>query len=128
VTRAMTRAQRAVLSALADRGKFVSAQDIHGRLRAKGDATGLTSVYRALQALAEAGEVDVLRSASGEAVYRRCETTSHHHHLVCRACGHAVEVAGPGVERWAVRTAQAHGFQDVGHTVEVYGTCPDCAR
>ena len=38
----------------------------------------------------------MLRSADGEAVYRRCTSGEHHHHLVCRSCGRTVEVAGPG--------------------------------
>jgi Fe2+ or Zn2+ uptake regulation protein len=42
-----------------------------------------------------AGEVDILRNADGEATYRRCSTTEHHHHLVCRHCGTAVDIQGP---------------------------------
>jgi Fur family ferric uptake transcriptional regulator len=61
-----------------------------------------------------------------ESVYRRC-STGHHHHLVCRSCGRTVEVEGAAVERWAARTAEANGFADVSHTLEVFGTCPACA-
>jgi Fur family ferric uptake transcriptional regulator len=121
-----TKAQRAVITALADTSRFVSAQEIHARLRGNGDSTGLTSVYRALQSLAESGDVDVLRTDAGEAAYRRCETDQHHHHLVCRDCGRVIEVAGRGVERWALQTASEHGFRDISHTVEVFGSCPDC--
>ena len=39
---------------------------------ARGENVGLSTVYRTLQALADAGEVDVLRTEDGEAVYRRC--------------------------------------------------------
>ncbi len=39
-----------------------------------------------------------------------------------------MEVEGPEVERWANRTASKHGFVEVVHTVEVHGTCADCAR
>jgi Fur family ferric uptake transcriptional regulator len=123
----VTRAQRAVLSVLADGGPFLSAQEIHARLRSAGDRTGLTSVYRAVQLLVDDGAVDVLRSTSNETVYRRCASTRHHHHLVCRQCGVAVEVGGSGVERWAAGTAKTHGFRDVSHLVEVFGTCPACA-
>src|SRR3712207_9181622 len=80
---------------------------------------------RALQALAEDGEVDVLRGADGEAVYRRCSPV-HHHHLVCRSCGATVEVADAPVERWAARVAAEHGFADVDHQVEVFATCATC--
>lgn len=106
---------------------FTSAQDLHARLRQRGDRVGLATVYRALQSLAEDGAVDVLRTDDGEALYRRC-STSHHHHLVCRVCGRTVEVEGRPVERWAVQVAAEHGFADVDHVVEVFGTCADCAR
>lgn len=97
-------------------------------LKHRGDSVGLTTVYRTLQALADAGEVDVLRTDEGESVYRRCSTDDHHHHLVCRHCGSAVEVEGPVVEKWADAIATEHGFVDVAHTVEIFGTCGVCAK
>jgi len=123
-----TRQRAAVAAVLADTEDFRSAQELHAILRDRGERVGLTTVYRTLQALADAGELDLLRSAEGETVYRRCSSEAHHHHLVCRKCGRTVEVEGPDVERWAEKVGAAHGFVDVTHTVEVFGTCPDCAR
>ncbi|RLV51353.1 transcriptional repressor, partial [Aeromicrobium phragmitis] len=31
------------------------------------------------------------------------------------------------VERWADAVAEDHGFRDVEHTLEIFGTCGDCA-
>ena len=121
-----TRQRRAVAAALAEFDDFRSAQEIHEALRAAGDNVGLSTVYRALQAMAEAGELDTLRSEAGEAVYRRC-SGSHHHHLVCRSCGATVEVEGPTVERWTRSVAAAHGYADVSHTLEIFGTCTRCS-
>ena len=121
-----TRQRKAVAAALGDSDVFRSAQDIHAALRSRGDDVGLTTVYRTLQALADAGEVDVLRTPDGESVYRQC-STGHHHHLVCRGCGRTVEIEGPAVEIWAVKTAKAHGFAEVEHTLEIFGVCQDCA-
>ena len=104
---------------------FRSAQEIHDLLGRRGDPVGLATVYRTLQRLAEAGEVDMLRSEDGEAIYRRCSDT-HHHHLVCRTCGATVEVEGPAVERWTSSIAGEHGYSDVSHNLEIFGTCPDC--
>lgn len=120
-----TRQRRAVAAALQEFDDFRSAQEIHEALRATGDNVGLSTVYRALQAMAEAGELDMLRSEAGEAVYRRC-SGSHHHHLVCRSCGATVEVEGPTVERWTRSVAAAHGYADVSHTLEIFGTCGRC--
>jgi Fur family ferric uptake transcriptional regulator len=121
-----TRQRRAVAAALRSSEEFRSAQEIHDALRHDGENVGLSTVYRTLQALADSGEVDTLRTDDGEALYRRC-STGHHHHLVCRVCGRTVEVEGPAVERWAAGVANQHGFADVSHSVEVFGTCPDCA-
>ena len=96
--------------------------------RPRAHKVGLATVYRALQTLADQGEVDVLRTDDGESVYRRCSTGAHHHHLVCRSCGRTVEVEGPTVERWADAVSAEHGFRDVTHTLEIFGTCSDCAR
>ena len=121
-----TRQRRAVAAALQDSEEFRSAQEIHESLRSGGATIGLSTVYRALQAMADTGEVDMLRSEGGEAVYRRC-STSHHHHLVCRTCGATVEVEGPTVERWTRWVAAAHGYADVSHTLEIFGTCGRCS-
>ncbi len=121
-----TRQRTAVARLLDNTGDFRSAQEIHDELRRGGEGIGLTTVYRTLQSLADAGEIDVLRIGSGEAVYRRC-SSHHHHHLVCRHCGHTVEVEGPAVERWAEKVAVEHGFAEISHTVEIFGRCPDCA-
>jgi len=122
----MTRQQTAVARALEQAAGFQSAQALHDALRSAGDKVGLTTVYRHLQSLADAGEVDVLRTDDGETAYRRCAADDHHHHLVCRSCGDTVEVTGPAVEAWAAEVASKHGFTDVTHTVEVFGTCRAC--
>jgi Fur family transcriptional regulator, ferric uptake regulator len=123
-----TRQQLALEQVLAACTDFRSAQDLHAQLRSGGARVGLTTVYANLRGLAESGAVDTLRTDTGETLFRRCESGAHHHHLVCRECGRTVEVAGPAVERWADRVAQAEGFVDVRHTVEIVGTCGACIR
>ncbi|KIH98523.1 Fur family transcriptional regulator [Streptomonospora alba] len=123
----MSTRRETVRQALNESTGFRSAQDLYANLRSEGSKIGLTTVYRALQALSDSGEIDVLRTDDGEAVYRACITDTHHHHLVCRDCGKAVEVEGPQVERWAEAMGTQHGFTDVTHTVEVFGTCAACA-
>ncbi|TQN31090.1 Fur family zinc uptake regulator [Haloactinospora alba] len=115
-----------VRRALNDSTGFRSAQDLYADLRGAGSKIGLTTVYRALQALSDSGEIDVLRTDDGEAVYRACATEAHHHHLVCRKCSTAIEVEGPTVEAWAANVGAQHGFSDVTHTLEVFGTCAEC--
>ncbi|WP_066904368.1 Fur family transcriptional regulator [Millisia brevis] len=123
--RRSTKQRAAIVGLLEEIDEFRSAQDLHEKLRSRGEGIGLTTVYRALQALADEHAVDVVRTDSGESMYRRC-STGHHHHLLCRECGKAIEVAGPAVERWAAAIAAEHDFTDVTHTIEIFGTCADC--
>jgi len=121
-----TRQRAAIAAALAECDEFMSAQQLHELLRQRGNPVGLTTVYRSLQALGEAGEVDLLVNDDGETMYRRC-SAHHHHHLVCRDCGRTIEIAGPAVENWADAMAAEHGFTDISHTLELFGRCPACS-
>ena len=123
-----TRQKRALAAVLDTSEGFRSAQELHAELQTGGENIGLTTVYNQVRAMADAGELDAMRGDDGETRYRRCDTDRHHHHLVCRQCGRTVEVEGPAVERWAVQVANANGFVEVTHTVEVLGKCATCAR
>ncbi|MFD2757592.1 Fur family transcriptional regulator [Gulosibacter faecalis] len=121
-----TRQREAIRDALAAEPAFVSAQDLHHKLRQAGEKIGLATVYRGLAQLAEDGEADTMLAADGER-YRACGTEQHHHHLVCRNCGRTVEVEAPEVEAWAARVAEEHGFTAITHDLEVFGLCAECA-
>ncbi len=120
-----TRQREAISTLLETVDDFRSAQELHDELRRRGENIGLTTVYRTLQSMAAAGMVDTLRTDTGESVYRRC-SEHHHHHLVCRSCGSTIEVGDHEVEAWAAEVATKHGFSDVSHTIEIFGTCSDC--
>jgi Fe2+ or Zn2+ uptake regulation protein len=53
--RRTTRQRTAVSAVLDEIDEFRSSQEIHDLLRRRGDSIGLTTVYRALQALADDG-------------------------------------------------------------------------
>lgn len=120
-----TRQREAIGKALQQAEGFRSAQQLHEELRAKGHGVGLVTVYRALRELTESGELDVLHSG-GEDLFRLCESSDHHHHLVCRSCGRSVEIASDEVETWARKAARRHRFTSVSHTVELFGLCSTC--
>lgn len=105
--------QRAAISTLLETlDDFRSAQELHDELRRRGENIGLTTVYRTLQSMASSGLVDTLRTDTGESVYR--------------SCGSTIEVGDHEVEAWAAEVATKHGFSDVSHTIEIFGTCSDC--
>ncbi|WP_427018513.1 Fur family transcriptional regulator [Pseudarthrobacter sp. P1] len=123
----VTKQRVAVSAALDTLDDFVSTQELYRLLHQNGVSVSLATTYRILASMAEEGLVDTLRNGEGEAVYRRCSVTAHHHHLLCRQCGKAVEIEAPAVESWAARIAKEHGFTAVQHTVEIFGLCPECS-
>ena len=122
-----TRQRTEIMEALGRSGAFVTAQELHARLREEGSTTGLTTVYRNLQSLAAEGTVDTIAGPHGEAMFRRCASPHHHHHLVCTNCRTSVEVEAAALEDWARRTADDHGFTIVDHVAELFGLCSRCS-
>ncbi|MFV0435410.1 MAG: Fur family transcriptional regulator [Leucobacter sp.] len=118
--------REAVRNALAEHRGFVSAQKLYQALRDGGSTIGLATVYRALGGLAEAGEADSLQSPDGENLFRSCSSEGHHHHLICRNCGDTRELSASVVEEWTYRVGAEHGFSDISHVVDLFGTCERC--
>jgi Fur family ferric uptake transcriptional regulator len=115
----------AVKQALSEASEFVSAQQLHQALHAHGSTIGLATVYRALADLAANGDADSITSTDGQLLYRACGT-SHHHHLICRNCGLTKEIEAERVEAWADEVAEAQGFSNPTHTIDIFGTCSAC--
>jgi len=121
--------QRSALEEMLDRTpEFQSAQQLHAKLLDAGETLALATVYRLLQSMVSEGEVDALRSHDSETKYRRCRRKEHHHHLVCRQCGHTIEIAETTVQRWADKISHQHGFSAASHTLELSGICGTCGR
>ena len=120
-----TRQRVRVLDELMSEPDDVTAQQLHDRLRSRGEKLGLATVYRTLGLLAEAGVIDALSHRPGELCYRLCGP-GHHHHLVCSSCHRVVELADCELDPWLERISRAHGFVTTGHRLEVSGLCAAC--
>ncbi|MFJ2441508.1 Fur family transcriptional regulator [Streptomyces sp. NPDC087658] len=120
-------AQRATVpAALVARAGFTSARVLHARMVADGEQVGLSTVYRTLAALAEAGRADLVRDPAGGRLFRHRPSAEHGHYLLCRRCGLGTPVDSAVTESWAARIARSSGYADVQHTAELIGTCPAC--
>ena len=121
-----TRQRRIIKATMEELGDFISAQDLHLTLANRKGHVSLATTYRVLQSLANAGELDSVKGVEGETLYRHCQVKDHHHHLLCRRCGTAIELEAPALEDWALAMGKQHGFSELEHVVEVTGYCPDC--
>jgi len=99
-------------------------------LNAQGYTLSLTTVYRNLALLVQAG---IIRRASiqedagtGGVWYEHIWDHEHHDHLVCSHCGMKVEFSYPAIEVLQEAVAKEHGFILESHHLELIGLCPDC--
>jgi Fur family transcriptional regulator, ferric uptake regulator len=114
-----------VLAELMDERDDATAQELHARLRARGQRIGLATVYRTLAVLVDEGIVDALSHHDGERCYRLCGA-EHHHHLVCTECHRVVELTDCDIGEWLERAAREQGFVATEHRLEVSGLCEAC--
>ncbi len=84
-----------------------------------------SSVYRALDALEEAGLVTHTHLDHHAPTYHRADH-GRHLHLVCRSCGTVVQSPTRAADSLVVQLDEQHGFvADVTH-MAIHGTCARC--
>jgi Fur family ferric uptake transcriptional regulator len=120
-----TKQRLLVVQTLAEEPHDATAQELHARLRKRGERIGLATVYRTLSLLAELRVVDELSHQAGESCYRLC-SPGHHHHLVCTSCHRVEELQDCAIDAWLDSASRSRGFRPTSHTLEVSGVCADC--
>ena len=83
------------------------------------------SVYDSLGTLTEAGLVRRIQPSGSPARFED-RVRDNHHHLICRNCGDTRELSASVVEEWTYRVGAEHGFSDISHVVDLFGTCERC--
>jgi Fur family ferric uptake transcriptional regulator len=122
-----TAAQIAVLEHLqrTEHGHF-SAEDIHRRIAAAGDRMNLSTTYRVLGQLVEAGFVANVPLGKHHSLYE-LNTGKVHDHLVCVVCGRVEEFSDAMINRRRAAIAKKFGLRIVGKTLALQGVCAECA-
>jgi Fur family transcriptional regulator, ferric uptake regulator len=124
----LTTGRRAVLDALMTARAPVSVVDLTG----SEPRLALSSVYRNIQVLEEAGVVTRLPGPDGEYRVELAEPLAgHHHRLVCRACGRLEDCileppAEEALDRAARAAARQHDFTVDQHRIDLIGLCAGC--
>ncbi len=124
-----TRGRRVVVAALNMAEGPMSAAELHQQI---GSDLPLSSLYRTLSVLEEAG---VVMPHYGPHAVTRFELaewlTGHHHHLVCVECGTVDDIDVPQpyedeVRRLVDEIAEMASFDPSGHVLEIEGRCSRC--
>jgi Fur family ferric uptake transcriptional regulator len=93
----------------------------------------VSSAYRNLGVLAEAGAVTRVATDDDAARFELAEavTERHHHHLVCTQCGLVLDYDPPArlesqLASGLDEVAQASGFVAESHRLDLFGRCAEC--
>ena len=125
-----TKGRRAVVQALAEADGPRSAAELSEVI---GKALPVSSLYRTLAVLEEAGVLAPHFSSPGLTRYELAEWLSgHHHHLVCIDCGLVEDLAVDDTTEEQIRAlvstvAESVSFIDTNHALEIEGRCARCA-
>jgi Fur family ferric uptake transcriptional regulator len=85
---------------------------------------GVATVYRAVNALLDAGEIETVE-IPGEPVRYERANKDHHHHFQCQRCERVFDLAGCFDN---LRRLAPPKFKVRSHAVTLYGLCSSCAR
>jgi Fur family transcriptional regulator, ferric uptake regulator len=123
-----TEPRRLVLGVLEESEVPLSPQIIHERILENQTDIGLATVYRTLNLLTEFKLVRRVHGADGCHGYVLA-SPGHHHTLVCKKCGKAVEFSGTrDLDALLKRIEQETGFQIKDHLLQLEGLCPECEK
>jgi len=103
----------------------LSPLEIYQNLLKRKRRIGLTSIYRSLDLFESLGIA--FKTANGSAVkYKLCELGDHHHHIVCKTCGHVVELDFCDISGWSKKVTESTGYEVTDHQLNFYGYCKAC--
>jgi Fur family zinc uptake transcriptional regulator len=118
--------QTAVLAILRDSKSPHSAYTLLDRLQETYPKIAPPTVYRALAALGERGQIHRLESLNA---YVACQSEAHHQTSVlsiCEDCGVVEETFEPDIVSRLSAALRKSGFSAQRHIIEVNGICASC--
>jgi Fur family ferric uptake transcriptional regulator len=120
-----TSTRRAIVDILRGEQRYMTVASLHSLLVAVRPKLALSTVYRTLELLEAQGTVSSRVEPGGESAYVFCKD-EHHHHAICRSCGHVDEVDCGAVEQFKNALLAQQSFQLDDHSIEFYGRCAAC--
>ncbi len=123
-----TRQREAVAEVFFSSNGHISAEELYMKVAKAHPGVGLTTVYRTLKLLTEAGLAKARRFVDPQDVFEKEDGSKHHDHLICTRCGRIIEFKEPSIEKMQEDVASRYGFVVTDHKMELYGLCRNCSK
>jgi|WetSurMetagenome_2_1015567.scaffolds.fasta_scaffold112132_2 Fur family transcriptional regulator, ferric uptake regulator len=117
--------EQIILETLSKEHAHLTSHQVYEDIRLRLPAVNPSTVYRALERLANQGRISVSDMGTGAAVYEAL-TDGLHHHLVCQKCGHVFTLGDEEVSEFFAAIQQKNKFQIVTNHLILFGMCETC--
>ena len=123
----ITTARRAVLQEVLDAGdQHLSAEDLADLIHHRHPDVHLSTVYRTVDLLEQAGILAQVHVGHGPSTYHLAD--DRHHHAVCDTCGRVIEFSSAVLAPVVDSLDRELGFAARPRHLTVNGTCAACRR
>ena len=119
-----TRQREVILGILRQASQPLTAQEIRERASRDSAGIGLATVYRALKAFMERGEIAQVEIPGASPCYEPTDR-GHHHHFICQHCRQVFDLTGCVRD---LETLAPQDFQVRRHEIVLYGACASCGQ
>lgn len=119
-----TRQRRAILALLEKSGGAVSAEELYEKMKPEFPRIAVSTIYRNLERFEETGQIK--RENLNDGRLRFSLTAHHEHYLICTQCSRRIPLTDCPLEELERTLSQQTGFLISGHSLTLYGTCPQC--
>ena len=120
--------RRRVLELVWQSHRPVGAYDLLDLIKAERGGAAPPTVYRALDFLLENGLIHRIESLNAFVGCDHPDAPHNAQFLICTSCRRVAELSDAAIARRIETRATGVGFQPERQTLEVTGTCDDCAR
>ncbi len=120
-----TQRREIILQVLSHAQTPLTADEVHAEA-IKLERMGLSTAYRVLAQLTEAGLLLKNEGGDGRSYYQLASAPSHMHTLHCTVCGDVVPIEGCPLAELEARLSAETGYTITGHSLTFTGVCPHC--
>jgi len=114
-----------ILETLSKEHAHMTSHQVFEEIRERLPAVNKSTVYRALERLANNCKVSVSDMGTGSAVYELL-ADGVHHHLVCQKCGRVVTIGHEEVKDFFTAIHLKNHFNIVTNHLILFGICENC--
>ena len=116
----MTEQRRVVALVLSEAKDHPHVEEVYLRASRIDPRISIATVYRTVRLFEEAGILERHDFGDGRSRYEEA-TGDHHDHLIDIQSNKVIEFQSEEIEALQVKIAKEHGFELVGHRLELYG-------